>query len=146
MDSSTLAEFKKFYTNGDIVAFALDRKRAAPLVGKAFEAAKVAGAAADQGLQVDVGTAERLAGAGVSRDQASQGFGAIADEKKTTDKLAAISGDPALTQSDLINEVFFNDANAAERRRKLASEERGRFGGSSGIGDSSLSTSKGGSL
>lgn len=146
LDPNTLAEFKRFYTSGDIVAFALDQKRAAPLVGKAFEAAKVAGAAANQGLRIDVGTAESLAAAGVNRQQAQQGFGFIADEQDNVDKLADIGGVDRLTQSDLVNEVFFDNADVAEKRRKLASQERGRFSGSSGVGGSSLSTSGGGSL
>ena len=144
LDPTTLDEFKRFYTTGDIVAFALDQKRAAPLVGKAFEAAKVAGAAKAQGLSVDQNTAELLAGQGISRQQAQQGFGIIASEKDNVDKLAAISGSGPLTQSDLVNEVFFNDAAAAEKRNKLASQERGRFGGSSGVGQGSLSNNSGG--
>jgi hypothetical protein len=146
LDENTLAEFKRFYTTGDIIAFALDQKRAAPLVGKAFEAAKIAGAAAAQDLRIDVGTAEQLAGQGVNRQQAQQGFGFIADEQENVDKLADISGTDRLTQSDLVDEVFFNDADAAERRRTLADQEKARFGGSSGVGGSSLSTGGSGSL
>lgn len=144
LDSNTLDEFKKFYTTGDIIAFALDQKRAAPLVGKAFEAAKVAGAAKSQGLQIDQNTAEQLAGQGVSRAQAQQGFSFVASEKDNVEKLSAISGSGPLTQSDLVNEVFYNDAAAAEKRNKLASQERGRFGGSSGVGQGSLANNVGG--
>ena len=144
LDKNTLDEFRQFYSTGDIIAFALDQKRAAPLVGKAFEASKVAGAAKAQGLQVDKATAEGLAGQGVNRQQAQQGFSFIASEQQNVNKLADISGASQLTQSDLVNEVFYNDAATAERRNKLASQERGRFGGSSGVGNNSLSSSTGG--
>ena len=144
LDKNTLDQFRQFYSTGDIIAFALDQKRAAPLVGKAFEASKVAGAAKAQGLQVDKATAEGLAGQGVNRQQAQQGFSFIASEQQNVNKLADISGASQLTQSDLVNEVFYNDAATAERRNKLASQERGRFGGSSGVGNNSLSSSTGG--
>lgn len=144
LDKNTLDEFKKYYSTGDIIAFALDQKRAAPLVGKAFEAAKIGGAAVGQGLQVDKNTAEQLAGAGINKDQAQQGFGMIASDQANVNKLADIGGQAHLTQSDLINEVFFSNANVADQRKKLASQERGRFSGTSGVGTGSLATNAGG--
>jgi hypothetical protein len=145
-DAGALAQMRKFYSKGDLIAYALDRKRAQGLVGKQFEAAKIAGAAADQGIGVDRALSERLAGNGVSQDQARQGFGLIANEQGNANKLAAISGSEGFTVADLANEVFLSDANIAERRTKLASQERARFGSSSGIGTGTLATSKGGSL
>jgi hypothetical protein len=145
-DPAAIAAMKKFYTTGDLVAYALDRDRAAGLVGKQFEAAKIAGAAADQGLEVGRSLSEQLAGNGVSQDQARQGFGMIANERSNANKLAALSGTEGFTVADLANEVFLADGNIAERRTKLASQERARFGGSSSIGTGTLATSKGGSL
>jgi hypothetical protein len=145
-DQGALAAFRKFYSEGDLIAYALDPTRAAPLVGKQFEAAKIAGAAADQGLAVGRELSENLAANGVSRDQARQGFGVIADEKDRANKLADISGTSGFTIADLANEVFLADAEVAERRQRLASQERARFSGGSGVGGSSLSTSGSGSL
>jgi hypothetical protein len=142
-DPGSLAQMKKFYTTGDLVAYALDQKRAAPLVGKQFEAAKIAGAAADQGLQVGKDLSESLAGNGVSQAQARQGFGVVAQEKDNANKLASIGGETGFTVADLASEIFLDDASIADRRQKLASQERGRFGGSSGIGSSSLSQGSG---
>lgn len=146
MDSGSLAAMKKFYTNGDLIAYALDQQRAAPLVGKQFEAAKIAGAAAGQGIQLDQNLSENLAGQGVSSDQARQGFGMIATEQTNANKLASLSGSQGFTVADLANEVFLADSGVADRRSKLASQERARFGGSSGIGTGSLAASQGGSL
>ena len=145
-DAGALAAMKQFYTTGDLIAYALDRTRAEPLVGKQFEAAKIAGAAADQGLQVGRDLSENLAANGVSRDQARQGFGLIANENENANKLAALSGSEGFTVADLANEVFLADAEVADRRNKLASQERARFSGGSGVGATSLARTEGGSL
>lgn len=145
-DPNVIAQFKKYYTTGDMVAFALDQKRAAPLVGKAFEAAKIGGAAANQGLSVGRDLSERLASEGVTRQQAEQGFGLIASEKDSANSLAAIYGQQAFTVDELANEAFLSDAKVADRRKRLASQERANFGGSSGIGQTSLQQSQGGAL
>jgi hypothetical protein len=142
-DPNTLAEFKKFYSTGDIIAYALDQSRAAPLVGKQFEAAKIAGAAANQGLSVDRALGESLANEGVTRDQAAQGFGFVKNEIGNANKLASISGTDGFSVADLANEVFLSDANIEDRRKRLASAERGRFGGSSALGSTSLSQGSG---
>jgi hypothetical protein len=143
-DPQELAMMRQFYTDGDMIAFALDPKRAAPLVGKAFDAATIAGQAAGQGLSVDKGLAESLAGQGVNRQQAQQGFSLIASEQPNANKLAAISGENGFTTEDLVKETFQSSSEIAQRRQKLASQERGRFNGQSGIGQGSLSRNGGG--
>ena len=142
-DPQELAIFKKFYTNGDMIAYALDPTRAQPLVGKAFEAATIAGQAQTQGISIDKGLAEGLAGDGITRDQAQQGFGLIAQEQGNANKLSSIYGQDGFTTSDLVNETFRADASVANRRKKLASQERGNFSGTSGIGATSLSQGSG---
>jgi hypothetical protein len=142
-DKATKDYFAKYYSKGDMIAYALDQKRAAPLVGKQFEAAKIGGAAADQGLQVGKDLTESLASEGVTRQQAQSGFGFIASEKDNANKLASIGGVQGFSIADLADEVFLSDAGIADRRKKLASQERGRFSGSSGIGSSSLSQGSG---
>jgi hypothetical protein len=145
-DKATKDYFAKYYTKGDMIAFALDQKRAAPLVGKAVEAAKIGGAAAAQGLDVGLDLTERLAGEGVSRQQAQQGFGIVAKERETANNLASIYGEEGFSVADLANEVFLSDAGIADRRKKLASRERANFSGSSGVGSTSLSQAQSGSL
>ena len=140
-----LAYFKKFYTTGDMIAFALDPKKAAPLVGKAFQAASVGGAAASQGVGIDRSTAESLAGMGVDGNTALQGFGQIAADKQEAARLSAMYGID-YSQADQIKDVFQQDAVAGQKRKLLASKERANFGGSAGIGNSSLAKSQGGQL
>lgn len=143
-DPQEMAKFRQFYTTGDMIAFALDPKRAAPLVGKAFNAAAVAGQAQHQGIGIDRATAESLAGAGVSSADAQRGFSLVAAEKDNAAKLAALDG-TQFTVNDLIAETFQADAGAAAKRRRLGANEKGRFSGSSGVGSGSLSTGKGNS-
>ena len=140
-----LAYFKKFYTHGDLIAFALDPTKAAPLVGKAFAAAGVGGAAASQGIGIDRATAESLAGMGIDANSANQGFSQIASDRPQASKLSAIYGD-SYTQDQQIADVFKNDAAAGEQRKKLASKERAAFGNASAMGNTSLSQSTGGQL
>ena len=145
-DPATKEYFAKHYSKGDMIAYALDQKRAAPLVGKQFEAAKIGGAAAAAGLQVGADLSERLASEGVTRQQAQQGFGFAASEQGGANQLASIYGAEGFTIADLANEVFLNDAGIADRRKKLASQERATFGGSSGVGNNSLNQIQGGAL
>lgn len=144
-DPKELAAMRKFYTSGDLIAYALDPNRAAPLVGKAFQAASIAGQASAQGINdVDKALAESLAGNNISREQAQQGFSLIASEKGNANKLAQISGEGGFTTADLAAETFTASSQVAERRKKLASQERGRFSGASGVGKGSLSKNSGG--
>lgn len=138
-DANQLAYYRQFYTQGDMVAFALDPKRAAPLVGKAFQASKIGGVAKDQGLDIDRATAEQLAGLGINVNQAQSGFGQIASAQPTLDKLSQIYGID-VTQGDLIGATFENDANANKKINKLASRERAAFGGTSGVSSESLAS------
>jgi hypothetical protein len=120
-----------------MVAFALDPKRAAPLVGKAFQASQIGGVASDQGLNIDKATAEQLASLGITVNQAQSGFGQIASAQPTLDKLSQIYGID-VNQGDLIGATFENNADANKKIKKLASRERASFGGTSGVSSESL--------
>lgn len=129
--------FSQWYSTGDMIAYALDPKVASPLIEQRIRAAEAAAVARNQGLQLSQMSAERLGVTGSSLDDINSGFSFIAQEKGTTDKLSAMYGG-ALTQDDLVAEVFDKDANAALKRRGLASRERGTFAGSSAQGKGSL--------
>lgn len=132
--------FRQYYTDGDMVAFALDPKRAEPLVGKAFRSAEVGGAAAGQGINLAQPLAERLAGQGITATQARQGFGIVAEDQQQAASLSAIyaGAEEAVSTEDLIGAVFESDADSVKKVKKLASRERATFGGSSGLSSSSL--------
>lgn len=138
-DPAQMAYYRQYYTQGDLVAFALDSNRAAPLVGKAFNASRIGGTAQDQGINIDQSQAESLASLGVTGDQARAGFGQIAQVQPTVNKLGEIYGD-GVTQQDLINATFSDDAQANTKLKKLASKERAAFGGNSGVGSQTLAT------
>lgn len=145
LDADQRAYFENFYTTGDMIAYALDRDRATPILEKQIAAAQIGGAAAAQGVGVDRGLAEQIAQTGVNSQQARQGFGIVAAERDNLDKLGGIYGEDA-GEDDLVKEVFFDDAEAGEKRRRLASRERATFGGSAGTGRTSLSQNSGGQL
>ena len=137
-DPAQLAVMKQWYTEGDLIAYALDANRAEPLVGRAFQAATVAGIAQDAGLQLGRQAAERLAEAGVDEGAARTGFNRLGQDKSTLDRLAGISGESALTDDELADGTFLGDARVNARTERLKSAERGRFSGSSGVGSGSL--------
>lgn len=139
-DKQTLDYFKKYYTTGDMVAFALDSKRAAPLVGKAFQASNIGGAATASGVNIDRARAEELAAGGITTQQAQQGFGEVGQDLRAAKQLSQIYGGQALTQDDLINSLFENNADASERKKKLASKERASFNGASGLSRGALTS------
>lgn len=138
-DPGTLAAFKQYYGagQGDLVAYALDRSVAEPLLEKQYKAAQIAGAAANNSLSLGQATAEALAGAGITQGQATQGFGQVGQDAPTVAKLDNIYGAHVSTE-DLINSVFLNQADASQKVNRLASQERAQFGGTSAVGGGSL--------
>lgn len=143
-DPAQRAAFKKFYTDGDMIAYALDPQRAAPLVGRAFQAASLAGIANGNGLGLGKTAAERLADNGVTGDNAREGLAQLGQNKGSLDLLAQVSGETTLTGDELATAAFLGDAKTTKKVDRLKSAERGRFGGSSGIGQGSLSKSSSG--
>jgi hypothetical protein len=138
-DPSTLSAFKQFYgaSQGDLVAYALDRSVAEPLLEKQYRAAQIAGAAGNNGVNTTQGQAEALAAAGISQSQAQQGFGVVGQDQGTLAKLDQIYGGNATTE-DLVNSVFLNQADASQKVNALASQERAAFGGTTAVGGGSL--------
>lgn len=139
-DQNTINQFKQFYggSNGDLIAYALDRNVAEPLLEKQYRSAQIAGAGANNNVNVSQSQAEALAGAGVTQSQAIQGFGQVGVDQGTLAKLGNIYGGDATTE-DLVNAVFLNQADASQKVNRLASQERGSFGGTTGVGGNSLS-------
>lgn len=145
VDPQVRKEFERFYTKGDMVAYALDQKRTAEILERQVKASQVSAAAVSQNLNVNRAVAERLAGAGVDSAQAQQGFGVVAQAAGRGTVLADVYGTD-YGQDDAIDEVFFSDAEATEKRNRLASRERGAFSGQSAVGGSSLGRSTSGRL
>lgn len=146
-DPATLSAFQQMYgaDAGHLVAYALDRTVAEPLLEKQYRAAQIAGAAANNALGIGQTQAETLAGAGITQQQATQGFGQIGQDAPTVNKLDQIYGGNVSTE-DLVNSVFLNQADASQKINSLASQERGAFGGTSAVGQGSLSKRDSGQL
>jgi len=145
-DNATMNYFKQFYSTGDIVAYALDPDRTSAVLEKRYRASQVAGAASGQGLRIDQATAESLASQGVTQETARSGFGFVSTELPTVEKMSSIYGGEDVTMQDLVSEVFSGNATAAEKRNKLASQERAAFSGKTGAGKSTLSKARAGQL
>jgi hypothetical protein len=134
-----LKALKQFYpdiNNADILAYTLDPQNALTNIKRKVTAAEIGGAALAQGLQAQGGTAESLAGLGITKAQAQQGYQDVAGILPRGSQLADIYGEQPYTQQTAEAEVFNmqGSAEAAARRRKLKDLEQASFGGSSGVG------------
>ena len=134
-----LQALKQFYpdiSNADILSYALDPQNALTNIKRKVTAAEIGGAALAQGLQANGGTAESLAGLGITKAQAQQGYTDVAGILPRGSQLADIYGQQPYTQGTAEAEVFntAGAADAAARRKKLTSLETAAFSGSSGVG------------
>jgi hypothetical protein len=143
-----LKALKQFYpdiNNADILAYTLDPQNALTNIKRKVTAAEIGGAALAQGLQAQGGTAESLAGLGVTKAQAQQGYQEVAGILPRGSFLADIYGEQPYTQQTAETEVFNmqGSAEAAARRRKLKSLEEASFSGSSGVAQGALGRERG---
>jgi hypothetical protein len=122
--------------DGDILAYVLDPQNALKDIQRKVSAAEIGGAARAQGLMTGVSRAEELAGLGVTKAQAQEGYTNVAAMAPRGSELSAIYGQGAYGQSEAEAEVFNTSgaAEAAKKRKKLTSLETAQFGGSSGVG------------
>ena len=135
-----LRQFYPDITDGDILAYALDPQKALTDIKRKVTAAEIGGAALGQGLSASQLGAEGLAAAGVTKQQAQQGYGTIGEFLPTAQKLASIYQEQPYTQQQAESEIFnlANSAEAAKRRKKLSQLEQASFSGSSGVSSGAL--------
>lgn len=138
--------FAQWYGNEqNMIAYMLDENRALPLIEKQAQAAKAGGYAADQGLNLTQSNAEMIGSMGLSDASLRQGIGAVSALNADTSRLSSIYGGD-YTQADAVAQVFTDNQTAANKSKKLASQERAAFSGSSGIGRTSLGKTSAGQL
>lgn len=125
-------------TNGSLIAQALDPSRARPLIERQMNAVKIGSAAIKSGVDVTTDYVERLATFGLSEEAAQQGFGQIGQMRGLED-LGKIHG-VTYQQNDALAEVFDNNSDALERRRKISTAERSAFSGTTNYGVQQKST------
>ena len=134
-----LASLKQFYPgigNGDILAYTLDPEKALTDIKRKVTAAEIGGSAMQAGLGITGTRAEELGAAGVTKQQAQQGFQTVAEVAPRGGQLAEIYKQNPYTQTTAEAEIFglAGSTEAAKQRKKLTSLETAAFGGSSGAG------------
>jgi hypothetical protein len=134
-----LASLKAFYpdiTNGDILAYTLDPEKALTDIKRKVTAAEIGGAAMQAGLKTGMTRAEELTAAGITKQQAQQGFQTVAEVAPRGGQLAEIYKQSPYTQTTAEAEVFglAGSTEAAKQRKKLTQLETAAFGGSAGAG------------
>jgi hypothetical protein len=143
-----LAALKNFYpgiANGDILAYSLDPKNALKDIQRKISAAEIGGAALAQGLTAGMSTAEELAGYGVTKAQAQQGFQNVALLAPRGGMLSEIYNEAPYNQETATAEVF-DTAGAVEatrKRKRLTALEEASFGGQSGLAQNALARNSG---
>jgi len=134
--TAALKEFYPDITNADILAYTLDPRNAIENIKRKVTAAEIGGAALQAGLKTGMTRAEELAAAGINKQQAQQGFQAVAEVTPRGSQLAEIYKQSPYTQQTAEAEVFglAGSTEAAKQRKKLTSLETAAFGGSAGTG------------
>jgi hypothetical protein len=138
-----LASLKQFYPgigDGDILAYTLDPEKALTDIKRKVTAAEIGGAAMQAGLQAGVTRAEELGAAGITKQQAQQGYGTIAGGLQRGSQLASIYGESPYTQTQAESEIFniAGSTEAEKQRKKLTSLEKATFGGQTGLSSGAL--------
>lgn len=124
-----------------VTAYFLDPNRATTLIQKQISTAQIGAAALKNNLQFNQQRAEELALQGVTADQAQQGFGAISGFLGDVEKLGQIYGQE-YDQATAEAEIFSDSGEAANKRKRLASQERAQFGGATGSARVGLGTQR----
>jgi len=146
-----LRSFYPDITDADILAYTLDPTNALENIKRKVTAAEIGGAALGQGLGTTRASAEDLAKYGITKAQAQQGYGAIAEFLPTATKLGDIysqQGLGAYDQATAEKEVFgtAGAADAARKRKKLSQLEQAAFSGQAGTAQGALARDRAGSI
>jgi len=144
-----LTSLKEFYpdiTNGDILAYTLDPTQGLSNIKRKVTAAEIGGAAMQAGLRTGMTRAEELGAAGITKQQAQQGFGTIAGGLQRGSQLASIYGENPYTQTTAEQEVFglAGQTEAEKQRKKLTSLEKATFSGQTGVTSGALARDRAG--
>lgn len=149
-NASVKTQLRSIYglTDTEMVAYVLDPSRSRDFIeteyAKRVRQASVGGAAADAGVNLSEDLRNTIAGGdayGGSYSNALTGFQSVAQQADAYSKLGQMSGINTTTE-ELVNEQFGTQgaADVANKKRNLASQERARFGGSSGLSQNSLNS------
>lgn len=135
-------------SNGDILAYALDTKNAIENIKRKVTAAEIGAGAQLAGLATTRARAEELGAFGVTREQAREGFRAVAEVTPRGSQLAEIYKQTPYTQATAEQEVFglAGAVEAGRQRRKLTELEQASFAGQSGMAGGALARDRAGAI
>lgn len=144
-----LRSLKQFYpdlTDSDVLAYVLDPKNALDTIKRKVTASEIGGGAMQAGLGITSTRAEELGAAGITKQQAQQGFGTIAGGLERGSQLASIYGENPYTQTTAEKEVFglAGKTEAEKERKKLTGLEKATFGGQTGLTSAALARDRAG--
>lgn len=139
-DPAVVSELqRRGLSTGMVIAHALDAERAAPLIKRDLNSTLIGAAAARAGAGTSVAYADSLAARGIQEREAAQGFGQVANIAGNASKLGRIYG-VDYSQDDAQAEVFDTNEAAADKRKRITSQERSNFSGNANYGVSKSSS------
>lgn len=121
-------------SDGDFLAAAIDPNRALGAIEQRLQAGLVSASAVRSGfgaLTIEEGLS--LADRGVTRDQAAQGFGALADSRELMTGLPGEAGADTIGRTEQIGAAFAADAPARQRIERARRRRQGEFEGGAGV-------------
>jgi hypothetical protein len=142
-------QLQNFYglSQGDMIAHVLDPAVAAPLIQQQVSTSTIGAAAARNATNVNLSTAEQLAGMGITQAQAEAGFGNIAAQLPSMQAIASrYQGFGAASEvGQELQSATFNApisgltaAQSEQALKRLQTQEASAFGGSAGAAKGSL--------
>lgn len=146
--SETLTSLQEFYglDVATLTEYVLDPIRTQNKINTLANAALLGGGARRSDLNIDVSTAESLAGLSGDQDanigSYQDNFSQAAVLRDSTERLAAIE-ESDISDSEIVQSQFGIDATAIKKVKGLQSRERARFAGASGVSSSSLASNSG---
>jgi hypothetical protein len=141
-----LSAFQTYYpqvTSNDLVSYFLDPKETTTRLTTKIKASQIGAAAMRQGFVSNVLNSEELAALGVTEEQAVLGYKNVAAVLPEAEKLSAIEN-TEYSASEAEGAYLRNLESEQRKLRKLAERETARFGGRSGVNQTSLKEAKGG--
>jgi hypothetical protein len=135
-----LSAFQEYYpqvSSNDLVSYFLDPKETTTRLTTKIKASQIGAAAMRQGFVSNVLNSEELAALGVTEEQAVVGYRNVAAVLPEAEKLSAIEN-TGYSASEAEGAYLRNLESEQRKLRKLAERESARFGGRSGVNQTSL--------
>jgi hypothetical protein len=122
-----------------LAAYFLDPTKAAPILTRQAEAAKIAARAKEQGnIQLQFATAEEIAARGITAAEAETGFTALGLQQGLYTEMM---GEQALTQQEKVGAALGYDVQGKTKLAQRASTRKSPFQGGGGFAKTTGATS-----